>query len=206
MVQCLRHRIHFSYHDSMILQLAQQQQAQQPPAGQRQTGQPQQLAIPVGPGGNIDVAAIQNQPQIQHLRQLMQQNPALIQPIIQELATQNPQLTQLFAQNPAALAQIFGVPPEQLDLLEGLADELPQQVIEITPEERAAIQRVRNSLSGTVMRWLTKFGPARGPRFLKTSRDRGILCLRQERRDGRQLPVRVKFRVETCISWIRTSV
>lgn len=137
---------------TIILQLAQQQQAQQPPAAQRQAGQPQQLAIPVGPGGNIDVAAIQNQPQIQHLRQLMQQNPGLIQPIIQELATQNPQLTQLFAQNPAALAQIFGVPPEQLDLLEGLADELPQQVIEITPEERAAIQRVRNIISHAVNR------------------------------------------------------
>lgn len=137
---------------TMILKLAQQQQAQQPPAAQRQAGQPQQLAIPVGPGGNIDVAAIQNQPQIQHLRQLMQQNPGLIQPIIQELATQNPQLTQLFAQNPAALAQIFGVPPEQLDLLEGLADELPQQVIEITPEERAAIQRVRNIISHAVNR------------------------------------------------------
>jgi UV excision repair protein RAD23 len=93
----------------------------------------------VGAGGNLDFSAIQNQPQIQHLRQMMQQNPALIQPILQELAAANPQLAQLFAQNPEALAQILGV--EEGDL-EG--DDIPEgaQVIQVTQEESAAIQRV----------------------------------------------------------------
>ena len=99
--------------------------------------------VPVGPGGTIDVGAMANQPQIQQLRQMLQQNPALIQPILQELAGQNPQLVQLFAQHPQALAQLFGLDMDNVDLENPDADMGGEEIrIELTEEDRAAIQRV----------------------------------------------------------------
>ncbi|KAI0339801.1 UV excision repair protein Rad23 [Trametopsis cervina] len=108
-----------------LFQLAQQQQAQ-----------PQQAA---GAGGALDVQAIANQPQIQQLRQMMQQNPELVQPILEDLARQNPQLAQLFAQHPEMLAQILGLNPEDVGIPEG---EDQGVVVHITPEEAEAIQRL----------------------------------------------------------------
>ena len=69
------------------------------------------------------------------LRELAQQNPAALQQIIQQLVAGNPQLADLAAQNPEALLQMLG----------GGADEEGEQgahVIQVTPEEHAAIQRV----------------------------------------------------------------
>ena len=54
---------------------------------------------------------------------------------------QNPQLAQLFAQNPEALAQIFGVDGGDFEGGEGGIPE-GAQVIHVTEEESAAIQRV----------------------------------------------------------------
>lgn len=86
--------------------------------------------------------------QMNQLRELVMQNPALLQPMIQQLAQQNPQLAQYLEQNPEALLQILG----QLNGEGGLeGDELAgdgqlppgAQVVHITPEEGEAIQRVR---------------------------------------------------------------
>lgn len=87
------------------------------------------------------MSALQNQPQIQHLRQLLQQNPALIQPVLQQIAETNPQLAALFAADPDRIAQAIGLDPEALG-----EDELPEgaHVIHVTEEEQAAIQRVRD--------------------------------------------------------------
>ncbi|GJE94448.1 UV excision repair protein Rad23 [Phanerochaete sordida] len=126
-----------------LFQLAQQQQAAQPgAAGARQAGQPGVSLPGAGAGAGIDVSQLQNQPQIQHLRQLLQQNPELIQPVLQQLAEQNPGLAAMFAQNPEAIAQAIGLSAEDL---EG-GDELPEgaQVIHVTEEEQAAIQRLQD--------------------------------------------------------------
>lgn len=124
-----------------LFQLAQQQQAQQPgAAGARQGGQPG-IGLP-GAGAGLDLSQLQNQPQIQHLRQLLQQNPALIQPVLQQIIEQNPQLAAVFQANPEIIAQALGLTNEDL---EG-ADELPEgaQVIHVTEEEQAAIQRLQD--------------------------------------------------------------
>ena len=126
-------------------QLAQQQQQQQPPAGQQGGGQG--LAVPIDPAGNIDITAIQNHPQIQAIRQLMQANPDAVQPILQQIALSNPTLVQIFAQHPEQLAQLLGVPEEAINF-GGLADLIGGQFIELTAEEEAAIERVR--LSGLI--------------------------------------------------------
>jgi len=125
-----------------LFQLAQQQQQQQ----QQQHGGPPP-ALPGGIGGmagmgGIDLAALQNSPQIQQLREVMQTNPAAAQPLIQQLAASNPQLAQLFAQNPEALFQILGGGGE--DFGEDGEGPVPPgaTVINITEEERDAIQRL----------------------------------------------------------------
>lgn len=85
------------------------------------------------------MANLQNHPQVQQLRELIMQNPALAQPLIQQLAASNPQLAQLFAQNPEALLQLLGGG----DDLEGEGGLPPgAQVVHVTEEEQAAIQRV----------------------------------------------------------------
>ena len=111
------------------MQLAHQQQQQQPHlTGINATAPPA-----------LDLTALRDNPQIQQLRDLVDQNPALIQPLIQQLATSNPAIAQLLAQNPEALFQLLG-PPEMDE--EGNTPG-PSQVISVTEEERAAIERVR---------------------------------------------------------------
>ncbi|KAJ7132826.1 hypothetical protein C8R43DRAFT_1133382 [Mycena crocata] len=118
-----------------LFQLAQQQQQQQQVgAGAGAAG--------AAPGAQLDLAALQNNPQIQQLRELMVQNPALIQPLIQQLGAQNPALMQMIEQNPAAVARLFGVDGAEFD--EGEDGPVPPgaHVVSVTEEERAAIQRL----------------------------------------------------------------
>ncbi|ETW80448.1 hypothetical protein HETIRDRAFT_384981 [Heterobasidion irregulare TC 32-1] len=121
-----------------LFQLAQQQQQQQqhvPAMGGGLGG----AGIGAGGGGGLDLSALRDNPQIAQLREMVAQNPAMIQPLIQQLATANPQMAQLIAQNPEALFQLLGG-GEDFDE-EG---PLPPgtQVVNITVEERAAIERL----------------------------------------------------------------
>lgn len=85
----------------------------------------------------MDLSALQSNPQLEQLRQLVQQDPNMIQPLIQQIAASNPQLAQALASNPEALLQLLG---GDLEGEEG--GDLPPNVIEVTPEENAAIDRV----------------------------------------------------------------
>ena len=118
----------------ICLQLAQQQQQQQQP-GYGASGPGGLAGAGIGPtpgalrGGDARVNGI---------RELLTQNPALIQPMIQQLSQDNPQLAQMLAENPAGLLNMLGPAMEGGE--DG--DNIPQ-VINVTPEERAAIERVR---------------------------------------------------------------
>ncbi len=88
-------------------------------------------------GANLDF--LRNNPQFQQLRQIVQQNPQMLEPILQQVASGNPGLAQLINQNPEAFLQL---------LAEGVQDEegngpLPGQMqIQVTEEENAAIERL----------------------------------------------------------------
>jgi hypothetical protein len=75
--------------------------------------------------------------------QMVQENPALIQPLMQQIATSNPQLAQLINQNPQALYDLLGAgaPGEG----EGEDDFLGPQVmhVDLTEADAAAVERVR---------------------------------------------------------------
>lgn len=74
--------------------------------------------------------------------QMVQQNPALIQPLLQQIGAQYPELAQLINQNPQALYELLGAGPggegDDEDDLMG------QQVMQVnlTQEEAAAVERV----------------------------------------------------------------
>lgn len=170
-------------------QLAQQQQQQGGAGAGAATGLG---GVPGGGagGGNFDLSALRDNPQIAQLRELVAQNPALIQPLIQQLAASNPQLAQLIAQNPEALLQLLGGEGGFDYDDEGGEGGLPPgaQVINITEEERQAIERVSALLlflscaNGQI--FILRRFLARGPGFPSAGRHRGLLCLRQERGVG----------------------
>jgi len=127
-----------------LFQLAQQQAAQPGMGGAPRL--PGSMGGGGGAGGGgIDLSALANNPQIAQLRNLIQQNPALIQPMIQQLAQANPQLAQALANNPEALMQLLGT--DDLGGV-GLGEEgeegIPEgaTVLNVTEEERAAIERL----------------------------------------------------------------
>ncbi|KAG1862506.1 hypothetical protein DFJ58DRAFT_775421 [Suillus subalutaceus] len=115
-----------------LFQLAQQQQQQPGSRGTATAG--------AGAGvGEIDLEALRNHPQFQQLRQLVQTNPNLLAPLVQQIMEQNPHLGQLFESNPEALMQLLNGGDEG----EGDGAVPPgAQVIHITPEEQAAIGRL----------------------------------------------------------------
>lgn len=107
------------------IQLAQQQQQQ--PTGS------------VAPVLGGSPAASGADPRLGALRDLASQNPALLQPVIQQLAQNNPGLAQALAQDPNALLDLLGAGEVGDD-----GDAIPPgaHVVNVTPEERAAIERV----------------------------------------------------------------
>ncbi|KAH8119294.1 UV excision repair protein Rad23 [Phellopilus nigrolimitatus] len=131
---------------SNLFQLAQQQQQQHGGGG-----------LPVGAGAGAgagglgagaDLEGLGNSPQVGALRNLVMQNPALLQPMIQQIAQQNPDLAQHLEQNPDALLHLLRTMGGEggFDDGEGESGEggVPPggQIVQVTPEERAAIERL----------------------------------------------------------------
>lgn len=85
--------------------------------------------------GNLDF--LRNNPQFQQLRQVVQQNPQMLEPILQQVGAGNPQLAALIGQHPEQFLQLLG---------ENADDDAPlppgAQAISVTEEEREAIERV----------------------------------------------------------------
>ncbi|KAH7037733.1 XPC-binding domain-containing protein [Microdochium trichocladiopsis] len=85
--------------------------------------------------GNLDF--LRNNPQFQQLRQVVQQQPQMLEPILQQLGAGNPNLAQLITQNPEQFLNLLG---EEAD------DDAPlppgAQAISVTEEERDAIERL----------------------------------------------------------------
>lgn len=88
-----------------------------------------------GDMGNLDF--LRSHPQFQQLRQVVQAQPQMLEPILQQIAAGNPQLAERIASNPDQFAQLLS---EEGD------DDAPlppgAQSVAVTPEERDAIERV----------------------------------------------------------------
>ncbi|ORY70087.1 XPC-binding domain-containing protein [Pseudomassariella vexata] len=85
--------------------------------------------------GNLDF--LRNNAQFQQLRQVVQQQPQMLEPILQQLGAGNPQLAQLISSNPDQFLSLLG---EDAD--EDAALPPGAQTISVTPEEHDAIDRL----------------------------------------------------------------
>ncbi|XP_072953645.1 ubiquitin receptor RAD23d-like [Typha angustifolia] len=92
--------------------------------------------------GNLDI--FRNSPQFRALLALVQANPQILQPMLQELGKQNPQLLRLIQENQAEFLRLINEPAAEGaegNILGQLAAAMPQTV-QVTPEEREAIERL----------------------------------------------------------------
>lgn len=102
----------------------------------QQAAERQQQAAAAGVSDIFD--PLRNHPQFNSVRQLVQQHPQLLQPVLQQLAQSNPQIFQLIQQNQQEFIRLLNEPVD------------PSQVapmgteISVTPEEREAIERLES--------------------------------------------------------------
>ncbi|KAE8678357.1 Ubiquitin receptor RAD23c [Hibiscus syriacus] len=109
-------------------------QPQQPPqATAVRTSGPNANPVDLFPQGlpnTLDF--LRNSQQFQALRAIVQANPQILQPMLQELGKQNPHLMRLIQEHQADFFRLINEPSE--------AEEMPQAV-QVTPVERDAIER-----------------------------------------------------------------
>ena len=87
--------------------------------------------------GQLDF--LRNSAQFQELRQLVQTQPHLIQPLLQQIGQSNPEILGMINQNREAFMQML---TEGAEGEEGIEGEGNTQYIQVTPEENEAILRV----------------------------------------------------------------
>ncbi|KAJ0436441.1 putative UV excision repair protein Rad23 [Helianthus annuus] len=103
--------------------------------------------IPSGAaGGNLgSLDFLRNNQQFQALRSMVQSNPQILQPMLQELGKQNPQLLGLIQENHAEFLQLINEPVDasEGDLFDQAeADQEMPHAISVTPAEQEAIERL----------------------------------------------------------------
>ncbi|KAL4493999.1 hypothetical protein ABPG72_022016 [Tetrahymena utriculariae] len=103
----------------------------------REGGQQPQLGAGLQGPGLEQLAQLAQNPQFQHIAQAIRQNPALLQPVMQQLAQTNPEVARLLQQNPQAFLQLLVAASEN----EG-GQTLPPNAIQVTPEEKADIDDI----------------------------------------------------------------
>lgn len=86
-------------------------------------------------GGNLDF--LRNNPQFQQLRQIVQQQPQMLEPILQQVGAGNPQLAQMIASQPQEFLRLLSEDNDDDATLPPGA-----QSIQVTEEEREAIERL----------------------------------------------------------------
>jgi len=103
---------------------------------------------PAAAGGHFDF--LRNHPQFGALRQLIQTNPNMLQPILQQLAASNPQILQVIQEHQEEFLRLLQE-PIQGNPMEGMIGGGAQpgqqpppgmQYIQVTPQEKEAIERL----------------------------------------------------------------
>ncbi|KAI4289947.1 MAG: hypothetical protein L6R35_000794, partial [Caloplaca aegaea] len=88
-------------------------------------------------GGNANLDFLRNNPQFQQLRQVVQSQPQMLEPILQQVGAGNPQLAQLIQEHPDQFLQLLS---EEADN-DAPAPPGAQEVF-VNEEEREAIERL----------------------------------------------------------------
>ncbi|XP_061680893.1 UV excision repair protein RAD23 homolog B-like [Syngnathoides biaculeatus] len=83
---------------------------------------------------------LRNQPQFQQMRQIIQQNPALLPALLQQLGRDNPQLLQQITQHQERFVQMLNEPQGGAGETRGSSR---ANYIQVTPQEKEAIERLK---------------------------------------------------------------
>ncbi|XP_039628576.1 RAD23 homolog A, nucleotide excision repair protein a [Polypterus senegalus] len=101
--------------------------------------------------GDNPLEFLRDQSQFQNMRQVIQQNPALLPALLQQLGSENPQLLQQISQHQELFIQMLNEPLGDLadigesegDLGAMAEDAAPVNYIQVTPQEKEAIERLK---------------------------------------------------------------
>ncbi|CAN6936220.1 unnamed protein product [Brassica oleracea] len=106
---------------------------------------PQGTVASAGTGDLGTLEFLRNNDQFQQLRTMVHSNPQILQPMLQELGKQNPQLLRLIQENQAEFLQLVNEPYEGSDGDADIFDQPEQETphsINVTQAEQEAIQRL----------------------------------------------------------------
>ncbi|XP_041087100.1 RAD23 homolog A, nucleotide excision repair protein b isoform X2 [Polyodon spathula] len=126
-------------------------EASPPAPASNPTPQPIERPVPAGSGdisSSNPLQFLRNQPQFQQMRQVIQQNPALLPALLQQLGRDNPQLLQQITQHQERFVQMLNEPFGE-SVGEGEGEEAEGQgssqtnYIQVTPQEKEAIERLK---------------------------------------------------------------
>ncbi|CAN0843510.1 Ubiquitin receptor RAD23b [Linum grandiflorum] len=94
-------------------------------------------------GGLASLEFLRNNQQFQALRTMVQSNPQILQPMLQELGKQNPNLLRMIEEHHAEFLQLINEPQDgsEEEMFEQADEEMPH-AINVTPDEQAAIERL----------------------------------------------------------------
>ncbi|XP_030636386.1 RAD23 homolog A, nucleotide excision repair protein a [Chanos chanos] len=105
--------------------------------------------------GENPLEFLRSQPQFQSMRQVIQQNPSLLPALLQQLGRDNPQLLQQISQHQELFIQMLNAPAEggggggggedqEAPNLGAIGnEEAPVNYIQVTPQEKEAIERLK---------------------------------------------------------------
>uniref|UniRef100_A0A5B7A2N1 Ubiquitin receptor RAD23 n=1 Tax=Davidia involucrata TaxID=16924 RepID=A0A5B7A2N1_DAVIN len=104
---------------------------------------PQETLSGASGGGLGSLDFLRNNQQFLALRSMVQANPQILQPMLQELGKQNPQLLRLIQEHHAEFLQLINEPLEgsEGDLFDQPEQDMPH-AISVTPAEQEAIERL----------------------------------------------------------------
>ncbi|KAM9329117.1 UV excision repair protein RAD23 homolog B [Gastrophryne carolinensis] len=104
---------------------------------------------PSTPSGGNPLDFLQNQPQFQQMRQIIQQNPSLLPALLQQIGRENPSLLQQISQHQEQFIQMLNDPVSESGGQaggRGVAAEAGSghmNYIQVTPQEKEAIERLK---------------------------------------------------------------
>ena len=161
------------------------------------------------------LAFLRDQEQFQQMKALLQQNPNMLNAVLQQIGSSNPQLLQLISQNQEAFIRMINEPDNSRGggggsaaaggggagggSAGGAEGMLGSGVIQVTSQDKEAIERVsapHKSVSTEYCMESIYFLPpiAEGARLPRASGGAGVLCVREEREPRGQLPPVAKLR------------
>ncbi|GKU92725.1 hypothetical protein SLEP1_g6417 [Rubroshorea leprosula] len=104
---------------------------------------PQETLSGAGAGGLGSLDFLRTNQQFLALRSMVQSNPQILQPMLQELGKQNPQLLRLIQEHQPEFLQLINEPLEgsEVDIFDQPEQDMPHAV-NVTPAEQEAIERL----------------------------------------------------------------